>query len=131
MNSVMNAKSCRMNALPAGGTLLSLAISSVIAVASVMAVPTSAMAQVRTKLPDRDTYNPVGPATPPPTRPTSAPVRATSGPDESGESFAGALRQLPLQDATGEIQPVNLRPLPSMVPRGKARVLALQEPAEE
>lgn len=128
MNSVMNPKSCRMNTVPAAGAILCVAVSSLVAVTSVIAVPISAMAQVRTKLPDRGTYNPAGPATPPPTRPASESVRPADGSDQS---IADALRQSPLQDARGEIQPVNLRPLPSMVPRGKARVLALQETDEE
>lgn len=131
MNSVMNPKSCQMNAVPAAGARLVIALSGVIALATVIVVPTSVMAQVRTKLPDRATYNPAGPPTPPPERPASEPVDESSGPGVSQESIADALRQSPLNDASGEIQPVNLRPLPSMVPRGKARVLAIQVAADE
>lgn len=117
MNFVMNLTSRRMNAGPLAGALIAITVSSAIV------APTPVIAQVRTKLPDRPIYNPAGPATPalPPVH-TPSESGMTGG---DGESIAQSLRQLPLRDAHGEIQPVNLRPLPSMIPRGKGRVISL------
>ncbi|TWU09854.1 hypothetical protein Poly21_54010 [Allorhodopirellula heiligendammensis] len=119
MNVAMNSQSRRMNAGPTAGALLAIALSSS------LAMPVSVTAQVRTKLPDRATYNPAGPSTPP-----SQPMGASDEAQVAGvtdESIAASLRQSPLREADGKIEPVNLRPLPSMVPRGKARVLALAD----
>lgn len=129
MNSVMNHQSDRMLACCVsgsngesvtdihvrGGLVLGLLLAGVIL------VPNAATAQVRTKAPDRGTYNPSGgPSTPPPVqiRPSAA-ASSTHYPavtDDSYEMDREASR-------TGElIEPVVLKPLPSLAPRGKARV---------
>ncbi|TWT72875.1 BBP7 family outer membrane beta-barrel protein [Allorhodopirellula solitaria] len=117
----MNPQARQMNAVPMAGKLLAITL------VSTLSLSTSVTAQVRTKLPDRATYNPAGPAIPP------APAIDTQpdphGPGVTEEPFDPPSQQAPLRDASGEIEPVNLKPLPSMVPRSKARVLPLANQA--
>ncbi len=124
MNVVMNPK-CRLwNVSPRIGVL-----STIVALSTAL-VPNSVIAQVRSKVPDRAIYNPAGPGTPPAGPATPPPSRSTARDEHSvagvtDETFTDSTSQLPLRSADGEIHPVNLRPLPSMVQRGKARVLEL------
>ncbi len=115
MNLAMNTKHSRINC---SLFLAVLALSTAI-------LPSLASAQVRTKQPDRDTYNPAGASTPPPvvtTRASAKPVASRGVASSSTDVDNGGRSRLQIENE--EIEPVTLKPLPSMV-RGKARVLAL------
>ncbi|MCM2372944.1 BBP7 family outer membrane beta-barrel protein [Aporhodopirellula aestuarii] len=91
--------------------------------AGLVLVPATATAQVRTKRPDRGTYNPVGPSTPPPTVRTQ-PVSTQYAAPEAAEDGADE------NTAQGLVEPISLKPLPSMVRRNTARVHATSDSSE-
>ncbi|WP_236621179.1 BBP7 family outer membrane beta-barrel protein [Rhodopirellula sallentina] len=84
-----------------------------------ISVPNVTSAQVRTKAPDRGTYNPSGgPSTPPPA-PTTRGYRSSSVPAVTEETYETT------NDLAGEnqlVEPVVLQPLPSLARRAGARV---------